>query len=65
MITVKQIIESEESEFFKFRPTREFYKMVGIGQKRWGQIIRNEVRLTIPEMLALAKFFNIKADEFL
>lgn len=65
MTTVKQIIESKESEFFKFKPTRDFYKMVGIGQKRWGKIIRDEVPLTIPEMLALSKYFGVKPEIFL
>lgn len=65
MSKISKIISERETGGFKFKPTKDFYKEVNIRQKRWGQICRDEVALTIPEMLALAKYFGVKPEVFL
>lgn len=46
-----------------FKPTRDFFKHIGIGHRRFYQLIRNEVSLTFSEMHSLAKFFNVHIFE--
>ncbi|WP_338814992.1 hypothetical protein V9L05_07575 [Bernardetia sp. Wsw4-3y2] len=57
---LSQIIESKESkENNVFKPNRQFFKDVEIGQKRFWQLVRNEKNLTILEMKRLASYFGV------
>ena len=53
------IKEKEKTTFTHFKPTRDFFKKVGIGQKRFHQLVRNEVSMTFQEMIHLAAYFDI------
>lgn len=65
MTKIEKIISERETKGFRFKPSKDFYIEVKIRQKRWGQIYRGEVSLTINEMLTLAKYFGVKPEEFL
>ncbi len=57
---LSQIIESKESkENNVFKPNRQFFKDVEIGQKRFWQLVRNEKNLTILEMKRLSTYFGV------
>lgn len=62
---IKQFINSKEVLCFKFRPTRRFYYLTQIRQKRWGQIYRDEKPATIDELQRIANFFNVDINTFL
>jgi hypothetical protein len=47
-----------------FKPSKEFYKMVGIGQIRFWQIHRQQVEMNVGEMQRLAKAFDVSPADF-
>lgn len=47
-----------------FKPSKEFYKMVGIGQIRFWQIHRQQVEMNVGEMQRLANAFNVSPADF-
>ena len=61
--TVKNKISSQikelEQKGFRFKPGRTFFIEIGIGQKRWGQLIRNEKPATLKELERISSFFEI------
>jgi DNA-binding Xre family transcriptional regulator len=52
------IITKRENEGFKFIPDRYFFKRVGIGQKRWPMLLRNEKPINTDELANLCTFFD-------
>lgn len=52
-------IKQLEQKGFKFKPGRKFFIEIGIGQKRWGQLIRNEKPATLKELEKISSYFNI------
>ena len=57
---LSQIIKIKESkENNDFKPNRQFFKDVGIGQKRFWQLVRNEKSLLFDEMQSLSKYFSV------
>lgn len=44
---------------FHIHPKREFFAEIGIQQKRWGQILRDEKPATIAELKKVSKHFKI------
>ena len=62
---VKEYIRSRETNSFKFIPNRQFYKATKIGQKRWGQIYRNEKPAKIDELQRLADYFGVNLKTFI
>ena len=52
----------EDKNKIHYKPTKEFYNIVGIKQKRWGQILRNEHQPDIHQLKRLALFFNKEID---
>ena len=52
-------IKELEVKGFRFMPGRSFFIEIGIGQKRWGQLIRNDKPATIEELERIAKYFDI------
>lgn len=47
-----------------FKPTRIFFKKIGIGHRRFYQLVRNEVSPTFQEMIHLAAYFDVSVWEF-
>lgn len=57
---LSQIIEiKEDTENVAFKPNRKFFKDMGIGQKRFWQLVRNEKNLTSLEIQRLAEYFKV------
>jgi len=56
---------NEDKQGLRFNPSRDFYIKIGIRQKRWGILIRNEQPATTEELLKIASFFGFKYDEML
>lgn len=66
MTYLEQIIsEYEEKVFGKWKPDRRFYEKVGINQKRFGMLVRNEINMLLPEAKALSNFFGIDFEKFI
>lgn len=60
MNRINKIIKAnEEQTKTTFKPTLDFFKLIGIGRKRFYQLVRNEVSPTFAEMQRLAEYFNI------
>lgn len=63
---LNKVITNHECKFGGvWKPNRHFYKTVGIRQKRFGQILRDEVSPTIEETVSLANFFNVNPTEII
>ena len=61
---LSEIIKRKESrDRSDFKPNRTFFKDIGIGQKRFWQLVRNEKNLTLLEAKRLAEFFNVHVLE--
>jgi len=54
------IKEIEKNLSISFKPTREFYKRLGIGQKRFGMLLKNETSPTVTELQSLKDYFGLK-----
>ena len=52
--------ELEKKSLGTFKPTRQWYDKMGIGQKRWKLLINNEAEPTAREIKNLANFFGCK-----
>ena len=62
----KHLIEEIENKYLiSFKPTRQFYESVKIGQKRWHQILRNEKEPMIDELKRLAKYFGLSINDLI
>lgn len=55
--TIVQAYEQDRKTPFK--PNRAFFSHIGIGSRRFYQLIRNEKSLMIDEMQRLADYFNV------
>lgn len=58
-------IASIEDCAFRFKPTKEFYKVVAIKQKRFGQLLRNEKEAFQSELDRLANFFCVPVSSLI
>lgn len=65
MNKIFEVIKSKENEGFRFNPTSDFYKKIGIKQKRFGQLMRNERSATIDELKAIGLFFGVELTELI
>ena len=52
------LILQKEKQGFRYKPGRDFFKQIGIRQKRWGILIRNEQAATTEELLKIANYFG-------
>ena len=60
------LLEMLEARFGRpeyFRPTRDFYRAVGIGQRRWWQLYRGEQPLTETEYRNLASHLGVSLQD--
>jgi len=55
---IAKLIKQKELYGFKFAPGRDFYRQIGIKQRRFGIIYRNEQTATIDELNKVAAFFG-------
>ena len=65
MNNISKMIKSRETVGFHFKPTREFYKAIGIKQKRFNMLLRNERSATIDELQAIASFLNVNLTDLI
>jgi len=65
MKSIKKLINTKETEVFKFKPNEDFYKEVGINHKRWGLIYRGEIEPVVSELQRIAEYFKVDVTELL
>ncbi len=59
------ISKYEEKVLGKWIPDSRFYERVGINQKRFGMLVRNELEMSVSEANSLSKFFGVSITEFI
>ena len=59
MRSIMTFINIHETDVLKFKPNNQFYKKVGINQKRWGLIYRGETEPLVCELQRIATYFNV------
>jgi len=65
MTYLEQVIgDYEDKVFGKWEPDRRFYDKVGINQKRFGMLVRNEIDMLLSEAKTLSDFFGIEFENF-
>lgn len=65
MNKIAEIISEKETEGFRFSPTKEFYHKIGIGRKRFGQLLRNEKPADLSELERIAKYFEVSTKDLI
>lgn len=58
-------IKELEKKGFRFKPGRNFFIEIGIGQKRWGQLMRNEKPITTEELQNVSSLFGIPVGQLI
>ncbi len=58
---IKKIFPPE----FHVSPQKSFYKAIGISQKRWALLIRNEKPATIEELGKVSQYFDIPINKLI
>ena len=57
---LKTILEAyEKDRKTPFKPNRAFFTHIGIGSRRFWQLVRNEKSLLFDEMQSLSKYFSV------
>ena len=58
---IKKVVDTITDRYLiKFKPTKEFYTRVGIRQKAWGKMLKNDMHPDAVQLIALAEFFGVK-----
>jgi hypothetical protein len=65
MNKIANVINSLGNGKLKFVPDKTFYETVGIGRKRWAQLLRNEKPANIDELYKIAKYFGVSFNELI
>lgn len=65
MSKIEKAIRDKETEVWKFRPSNEFYKRIGISKKRFWQIVRGEKSATVDEITIIARVLEINSHELI
>jgi len=55
---IEDLIENKFS--IRFKPTRDFYKRVGIGQKRFNLLRNNKESAMVDELKRLKEYFPVR-----
>lgn len=63
MNKISEVITRMEKPNFPFKPSPDFYDLVGIKRKRFWQLYRKEVSPSIDEVRAIADFFKVKPND--
>jgi hypothetical protein len=59
----RQIKAYEAKSLNPFKPSRNFFSVVQIGQKRFWKIVRGEESPKLTEMKALSEYFEVGVNE--
>ena len=59
------IIKQRETNAFRFKPNKAFFSEIGISQKRFGQLIRNEKEALPSELKAIADYFKVAITDLI
>ena len=65
MSKVYEVIKKQERKNFVFTPDDEFYKTVGINNRRWAKIYKGEKNPTLPEAKSIADFFSVPVTDLI
>lgn len=65
MTKIDKLIREREHDYFVFKPNREFYKQIGLNQKRWAQLRRGEIDPTLRELTSVAEFFKVEVKDLI
>jgi hypothetical protein len=65
MKTIREFVDSKETEVFKFKPNKSFYKAVGINYRRWALIYRDEIEPVFSEIQRIADYFKVDIMELI
>lgn len=61
---VKEAVEKRCPPLFTCIPQRKFFEVIGIGQIRWGQIMKKTGKpINIFELRQISNYFNITIEE--
>lgn len=63
MNRINEFIEKQTNEAIRFAPTKRFYGLVKISQKRFGQLLRNEKEATYGELQRISEYFNVPIND--
>ena len=64
MTKIQTLIQTLEKPFFPFTPNRQFFQQIGIGQRRFWQIVRGDGNsATIAELQKVGKYFGVDWKE--
>jgi hypothetical protein len=50
---------------FGFKPKRDFYSAIGINQKRFGMLCRNELPVNYEELNSICAYFKVNLRDFI
>lgn len=59
MTKIDSLIKQREVDGYKFKPSLEFFRTIGIGRKRFWMIARGSTDPTVPEIKAIANHFGV------
>ncbi|KAA9349724.1 hypothetical protein [Larkinella humicola] len=62
---IKELINDALPANLQFKPTREFYKSVGINKHRFSKILKGDLEPQRNELQAIACHFNIPVSKLL
>jgi len=62
---IQVVIAKKEKPYFPFKPSLQWFKEMGIGRKRFNQILRNQTQPTLDEVERLANFFEVDKTDLL
>ncbi|MBL7909527.1 MAG: helix-turn-helix domain-containing protein [Bacteroidia bacterium] len=65
MNTIKIALLRAAPDLFVFKPETTLYKSLSIGQKRLGQILRNEKSATLEELQKISDFFKVPINDLI
>ena len=60
---LKEMLSLKLADIECFTPTKKFYQMTGLSQKRYGLIYRGEVKMTNEEYMKVATFLKVTLEE--
>ncbi|MCU0393666.1 MAG: hypothetical protein MUE81_21340 [Thermoflexibacter sp.] len=65
MNKISEVIGKMEKPNFPFKPSPDFYDLVGIKRKRFWQLYRKEVSPNMDEIKAIADYFKVKPNDLI
>lgn len=65
MNKISEVIGQMEKQNFPFKPSPDFYNLVGIKRKRFWQLYRKEAQANLDEIKAIAQYFGVKPNDLI